>query len=267
MKRKLLLMLLCAALGLGAAQAEVYRVENEANVPADWAEKDTLRLTCIDTNRSDAMVLQSGGEAMMVDGGEGRYRKRVYATLDGYGITELKYLLNTTTYVDEEGYHQQAVKATGTKNIPYVQIGDGDELTLGNAKLTIFRCPLPTGQNNRSAACMVQFGDSRAFLTGDIDNETMQWYAATYGEKLRCDILKAPHHGLATIPDSFVEQTQPQVLFVPNRSALSTKVTAGWVKNHMPGAALYFSGDGTVTMLTDGTDWYIWQEPNYVDPQ
>ena len=67
--------------------------------------------------------------------------------------------------------------------------------------------------------------------------------------------------------DSFVEQTQPQVLFVPNRSALSTKVTAGWVKNHMPGAALYFSGDGTVTMLTDGTDWYIEQAPNYVDPQ
>lgn len=220
MKRKLLLMLLCAALGLGAAQAEVYRVESEKDVPADWAEKDTLRLTCIDTNRSDAMVLQSGGEAMMVDSGEGRYRRRVYATLDGYGITELKYLLNThcdddhlhgfiylmysdlyqvdafllpntTTYVDEEGYHQQAVKATGTKNIPYVQIGDGDELTLGNAKLTIFRCPLPTGQNNRSAACMVQFGDSRAFLTGDIDNETMQWYAATFGEKLRCDILQS----------------------------------------------------------------------------
>ena len=44
MKRKLLLMLLCAALGLGAAQAEVYRVESEADVPADWAEKDTLRL-------------------------------------------------------------------------------------------------------------------------------------------------------------------------------------------------------------------------------
>ena len=81
MKRKLLLMLLCAALGLGAAQAEVYRVESEKDVPADWAEKDTLRLTCIDTNRSDAMVLQSGGEAMMVDSGEGRYRRRVYATL------------------------------------------------------------------------------------------------------------------------------------------------------------------------------------------
>mgnify|MGYP006912635914 FL=1 len=47
MKRKLLLMLLCAALGLGAAQAEVYRVESEADVPADWAEKDTLRLTAL----------------------------------------------------------------------------------------------------------------------------------------------------------------------------------------------------------------------------
>lgn len=103
MKRKLLLMLLCAALGLGAAQAEVYRVENETDVPADWAEKDTLRLTCIDTNRSDAMVLQSGGEAMMVDSGEGRYRRRVYATLDGYGITELKYLLNT--HCDDDHLH------------------------------------------------------------------------------------------------------------------------------------------------------------------
>lgn len=103
MKRKLLLMLLCAALGLGAAQAEVYRVESEKDVPTEWAEKDTLRLTCIDTNRSDAMVLQSGGEAMMVDGGEGRYRKRVYATLDGYGITELKYLLNT--HCDDDHLH------------------------------------------------------------------------------------------------------------------------------------------------------------------
>ena len=49
MKRKLLLMLLCAALGLGAAQAEVYRVENETDVPADWAEKDTLRLRTAQT--------------------------------------------------------------------------------------------------------------------------------------------------------------------------------------------------------------------------
>lgn len=53
---------------------------------------------------------------------------------------------NTTTYVDEEGYHQQAVKATGTKNIPYVQIGDGDELTLGNAKLTISAAPCRRGR-------------------------------------------------------------------------------------------------------------------------
>lgn len=151
MKRKLLLMLLCAALGLGAAQAEVYRVESEKDVPADWAEKDTLRLTCIDTNRSDAMVLQSGGEAMMVDSGEGRYRRRVYATLDGYGITELKYLLNThcdddhlhgfiylmysdlyqvdaflspntTTYVDEEGTISRRSKRRGRRTSPMCRL-------------------------------------------------------------------------------------------------------------------------------------------------
>lgn len=62
MKRKLLLMLLCAALGLGAAQAEVYRVENEADVPAEWAEKDTLRLTCIDTNRQTRWCCNPAGK-------------------------------------------------------------------------------------------------------------------------------------------------------------------------------------------------------------
>lgn len=176
MKRKLLLMLLCAALGLGAAQVEVYRVESEKDVPADWAEKDTLRLTCIDTNRSDAMVLQSGGEAMMVDSGEGRYRRRVYATLDGYGITELKYLLNThcdddhlhgfiylmysdlyqvdaflspntTTYVDEEGYHQQAVKATGTKNIDWRR----RRIDAGQRKADDF--PLPSADGAEQPQC------------------------------------------------------------------------------------------------------------------
>lgn len=47
MKRKLLLMLLCAALGLGAAQAEVYRVESEADVPADWAAKGAIAGACM----------------------------------------------------------------------------------------------------------------------------------------------------------------------------------------------------------------------------
>ena len=47
MKRKLLLMLLCAALGLGAAQAEVYRVESEKDVPADWAAKGAIAGACM----------------------------------------------------------------------------------------------------------------------------------------------------------------------------------------------------------------------------
>ena len=41
MKRKLLLMLLCAALGLGAAQAEVYRVESEKD--CRWIGRRRIR--------------------------------------------------------------------------------------------------------------------------------------------------------------------------------------------------------------------------------
>lgn len=291
--KKWLAMLLCLLLPI-TAQAEVYRVESEADVPAEWAEKDTMRLTCLDTDRSDAMLLECGGEAMLIDGGSGQYRNRVYETLDAKGITALKYLWsthsdndhihgliylmrsgnyevgeflspNTETYKDNAGYHQRAVKAAKAAEIPYVQIDDGDEMTLGGAQLTVLRCPEPWGQNDRSATCMIQFGDSRAFITGDIDNKTMKWYAEQYGDALKCDMLKIPHHGLATVPDTFAEKTAADVMFVPSTYKRCKDKFAKWAKKNVPDTGVYYSGDGAVVMLTDGTDWYVWQEPNYTE--
>ncbi len=297
MNRQRLIGLLCAlVLLISSAQAELYHVSGEADVPADWADRETLRVTCIDTDRSDAILLECGGEAMMVDGGSGQYRSRVYATLDAANITTLKYLFathsdndhvhgfiylirsglyqvdallsaNDTAYQDKSGYHQLLVKAANAMNVPYVQIYDGDELTLGSATIEVMRCSEAWGANARSATCMVRLGTSRIFLTGDIDNVTMQWYAETYGDRLTCNLLKIPHHGLASIPQSFLEATQPQAVFVPSTSKRCEAKFAGWARKYLPADGVYYSGDGSVVMLTDGTDWYMWQEPNYVVPE
>lgn len=292
--KKWLAMLFCLLMLPMGASAEVYQVESEADVPQEWAEKETMRLTCIDTDRSDAMLLECGGEAMMIDGGSGQYRNRVYSMLDSRGITQLKYLWSThsdndhihgfvylmrsgnyevgsflspnaETYKDKAGYHQMAVKAVRAAEIPYVQIDAGDEVTLGTANLKVLRCPEPWGQNDRSATCMIQFGTAKAFITGDIDNKTMKWYAQTYGEELACDMLKIPHHGLATVPDSFNELTNAKVMFVPSTSKRCKDKFAKWAKKNVPDTPVYYSGDGAVVMLTDGTDWYVWQEPNYTE--
>ena len=77
--KKVLLILLAMLLAMpAAAVAEVYLISGEAELPEGWAERETLRMTVVDTNRSDAIILQCGGEAMMVDGGPNPFREDRY---------------------------------------------------------------------------------------------------------------------------------------------------------------------------------------------
>lgn len=71
----------------------------------------------------------------------------------------------------------------------------------------------------------VVFGHSTALLCADIPFVTMETYLAQLGaEYLKSDICKAPHHGIPCL----------------------------------------LSGEGTLIMETDGTDWYVWQLPQRV---
>lgn len=267
------------------ARAEVY-VNREP--PEDWSERKLLRLIAIDTDRSDAMMLLCGGEAMMVDGGAGGYQQRLYDTADAYGVTAFKYLFNThcdndhihglkylmeseryqvdmftstvaLNYQAKSGFQQMTAMIIRKLNIPYHVVEDGETLTLGGASMTVMRCMEPWGLNARSATLMVTFGNSRVFLTGDIDNLTMRHYVEKYGaEALRAEIMKAPHHGIATIPDKFIAAVDPALVFVPNMSEQCAGFIGG-MRLKAPDATLLFSGDADIVMETDGEDWYVFQ--------
>ncbi len=289
------------ALGLAVllpftAQAAMYEIEDESGLPESWAEKSLLRLTMLDTDRSDAMLLECGGEAMLLDGGSGQYRDRLYEMLERRGVTTLKYLFsshsdndhlhglsylmrsgnyqvgaflspNAQSYRDKAGYHKGAVSAAKNAGIEYVVIDEGDQFTLGDATLNVLRCPENWGQNNRGASALIRFGSARVLAVGDIDMRTMSWYADRYDEAdLSCDILKIPHHGLATVPDDFLNAAMPEMLIVPNTYKRLYEGKRGfitWTQNTFRGSICKYSGDGAVVCVTDGTDWYIWQEENW----
>ncbi len=295
--KKWMLILLSLLLALPtAASAAVYEIADESGLPAEWAEKDLLRITMLDTDRSDAMLLECGGEAMLLDGGSGQFRDRLYEMLARRNVTELKYLFsshsdndhvhgliylmrsgeyqvgafltpNKDTYKDKAGYHQKAVSAAKKQEIPYVVIDAGDQFTLGSATIDVLRCNESWGQNARSASAMIRFGNASILTTGDIDNRTMLWYAEQYEvSQLDCDILKIPHHGLAAVPDSFLEAATPEVLLVPNTYNdvyKSKRSFISWVRNTFKGSLCKYSGDGAVVCITDGADWYVYQEPNW----
>ena len=286
---KKLLTLLLLAMIMSVAGAEIYRIEDESQLPEGWSEKELFRLTAIDVNRSDALLLQCGGENMMIDGGSQQYYNRLEALFAEKGITEFKMLLNTHPDTDHihglsllmnsgnysvggfysavrENYtgskhHKTTVSVVKKHSIPYVQVYDGDTLTLGGATLNLLRCDENWGTNNRSVVTQVVFGNSKVLLPGDCGNQVLEYFIENRDHALlECDIMKAVHHGINGIVKEFLDVAQPEFIFVPN------------VKQKLDNNKQYFftqkdalfCGDGTVVMETDGTDWYIWQLPNWV---
>ena len=290
--KKVLLMLLALLLAMPAlAGAETYFINDASGLPEDWAERETLRIVFVDTNRSDAILLQCGGESMMVDGGFNSHYQRVFATLDAYGVTELKYLLSThcdgdhsqglttimnsdlyspgvllspnkETYDDPDDHHEKMVRASRRHNVPYQVIDDGDVFTLGASSattVTILRCDQKWGQNARSAACRVEFAGGTILLLADVSNRVMNYWLDTRDPaEFDCDVVKAPHHGIDGIPSAFMEAMSPSVIVCTNNTINDHDATLERL------GALY-SGNGTVHIETDGTDWYVWQDANWID--
>ena len=90
----------------------------------------------------------------------------------------------------------------------------------GNLRLTVLSPPStaeqarmpwnPKSENDRSLVMLLQYGEVRILLTGDIQHATEHWLVA-YRDDLRADVMQVPHHGskTSTLPD-FVRHVRPR---------------------------------------------------------
>lgn len=267
-----------------AALAQVYRGGDPPKT--DWYSRPLLRLTVFSSGQSDCMLLECGGQAMMIDGGSEPYRDRLKAAMDERGITHFKYLLNTHYHedhisglywlmrygfqVDEYLHpytdyamkiverHERTVSQARRSGVAVRQVFDGDELLLGEAVVRIHRQEDGVSTNAKSLMTRVVFGDSSVLLTADIIGKTQNYFVnALSKEELQADILKAPHHGITPMVVSFLEAVAPDMLFMTN--SLS-RVTTGKVQADARGIPTYYTGEGTLVLETDGDDWYVYQQ-------
>ncbi len=282
-RRFWLFMLICLILLPAAASGEVFLSDEK---PSDWDERDLLRLTVFAAGRSDCMLLECGGESMLVDGGLNGYREKLKNALETRGLTQLKWILNThphddhvegilrllewgftcdellspfpENYNDPYQYQQKLVSRLQKVGIPYHQIGDGDQFALGSATITVLHNPKGSTANDRSALLHVRLDRASVLLTADATGETQHYYVDNgYEEFLDVDILKACHHGITPIVTEFLNAATPEMVFVTNfKSDEISKLTSQLSYRAIP--ALY-AGQGTIVMETDGTDWYVVQ--------
>lgn len=274
-------LLCCLLLGALPALAQVYV---DQTPPEDWEERPLLRITVFRTGEGDCMLIQTGGENMMVDGGPFKYREKLRDALAQREITHMKYLFNTHPHDDHiEGlrmlmnygmeadefvsvfaqtynndYHKKAVRQAEKSGVEFRQVSDGDVLTLGDASLTVYRWDNGPSVNAKSAMLRLEYGDCSALLCADIIGETQKYFLKTLDPQvLSADVVKAPHHGLTPFVGDFLTAVDPAFIWVTNYSG--DKVAKTNVQAKYRDIPIKYSGDGTVYLSCDGKDWYVSQ--------
>ncbi|MEG0741705.1 MAG: MBL fold metallo-hydrolase [Clostridia bacterium] len=284
--RRLFLLFLLLWLCAPPAAAAVYTGDQPPK--ADWYQRPLLRLTVFDCGQNDCMLLQAGGQSMMIDGGSATWHEKLYAALDTRGLKHLKYLLNTHYHEDHLGglyqliksgitadeylhpyapsalkkssLHADTISLAASLGIPTRQLQNGEELLLGEAVITVYRYEEGRGVNGKSMIEHVRFGNATMLLTADIIGVTQHYFAtALPKDVLKVDVLKAPHHGITPLVKAFLTAASPAVEIVTS-GAQAVPRTA--IQAQANGIQAFFSGDGTVVLETDGDDWYIQQSPN-----
>lgn len=180
-----------------------------------------LQIVFLDVGQADAALVFSGGQTMLIDGGNAADSNTMYAVMQKYGIRELDYVIGThahedhiggiagalnyatvkTTYCPVTDYDSQAfqnfkkaVENCGSAiTVPKV----GDSFTLGDAVCTILAVNTGSDTNNTSIVLRIVYGGTSFLFTGDAERDTEQAILAR-GTDVHSTVLKVGHHGSDT---------------------------------------------------------------------
>lgn len=211
----LAMMTLCAT-----AFAEVFL----SQPPEGWT-KDVLRITALPVGEGDALLIECGGEAMMIDGGPNPFRDSLMAALDERGIRHMRYMVNThyhddhinglyhlmkngytadsylhpysDYYVRKDKLQSRTVEMAKRRGMAVGRLYDGDERMLGSAHIRFYRYTEIMNANAKSLVTRITYGNSSALLCADIIGKTQEYFTANLPpEELKADVMKIPHHGI-----------------------------------------------------------------------
>lgn len=193
-----------------------------------------------------------------------------------YGVKELVYngIPSTSKYFINA---LKAAKANGTQQ---VKVKAGDVLDFGNGvsfeivspsqslideDTAAIKAKKKVDVNNESVVGRLTFGNFAMLFTGDAEGPVEKTMAASYGKKLKCQVLKAGHHGSKTSSTAeFLKLVQPESvvmsLGVNNQyghphEALLNRLQKQGVKN-----VYRTDANGTITIVSDGSSYSITTE-------
>jgi competence protein ComEC len=183
---------------------------------------DTPQLIALDVGQGDAIVARANDRVLLVDGGPQKGESLLLPLLVDRGIHRVDAVILTHIHPDHcnglpavldqldvgeiwlnpmrfSGPCAQQILAASIRNATPIHIArDGDRLALGPLHATAFVSAVRfkhSGENNSSIVLRLQIESHRILLTGDAERDEEAELAA---RNIRCEILKAGHHGSRT---------------------------------------------------------------------
>ncbi|MFW5646991.1 MAG: MBL fold metallo-hydrolase [Acetivibrio ethanolgignens] len=206
-----------------------------SEIAAEPAAKGSLRVHFISVGQGNAVLAESDGHYMLVDGGDGSHSSKVISYLKEQGVKKLDYVISTHYDADHLSGILGAIKVfptdlllgpdytTDTKlfssylktqkelGLTSVHPASGDTYSLGSCNFTIL-APNSTGysdENDYSIALRLVCGSTSFLLTGDAGINSEEEMLRT-GLTLNSDVYLTGHHGSSTSnSEDFLEAVSP----------------------------------------------------------
>lgn len=231
--RKITALFLLLCILLGGCQSNKPD-PTQATIPS--IGQGELKVHFIDVGQADCILLECDEMFALVDGGNAADGMLVVDYLEEQNVQELSLVVGTHPHEDHIGGLAHVMRHFPVKNIwfsarPYtnsivrsflnaaqmqrqevVEAGPGFVFNLGRAVITVLG-PVRTDYedvNDISLVLMVQFGDTRFLLTGDME-QIAEKDLVESGVNLKADVLKVGHHGsYSSTSYRFLREVMPQ---------------------------------------------------------
>jgi competence protein ComEC len=255
----------------------------------------SLAVKVLSIGQGDAILIQSGRDTVLVDSGDVGARARLLELLAKEKVQELNLLVSTHPHADHiggaeplldkiptrkiwdsgqthsSGLFINYLKKIREKNIEFVKVKRGDRQELDEGAYLEVLWPeeellrgTDSDLNNNSIVLKLVKGDFSLLLTGDIQKEAELAMIKNVRERLKADVLKAPHHG---------SNTSSTAAFLRAVGANAVVISCGKnndygfpkaavVKRYIEhGMTIYVTADdGTVAITSDGSDYTLAKE-------
>lgn len=254
-----------------------------------FGEKEALlTVDFVGIHRGDCIVVSCGEQRMLIDGGEGFKTPALERYLafnqiegpdafDAFLLTHAhddhiavpsnllskgyKPKVQYSPYNLESRYElwQPYVKKLEACEVEHVKLQTGDVVDIGGAKMTVWRWgDQGVIMNNHSLVTMIEFGDAKVLLTGDISADAQKWLMENFDHSFfKCDIYKIPHHGIDVLYHPFYEIVAPQLAIVTNQKSTVDRLDKALKKYGTP---RYYTNK-TIRLETNGELWYVSTQP------